>query len=269
MMENNKAGIVQRLLVAFSFLVMFIVNALAALLPINGVTPGEVSDSYPNLFAPAGFTFSIWSVIYVLLAVHTLYQLGLFRKKNQKVNDVLFRKTGLVFSVSSLINAAWIFSWHYRVIPLSMALMVLLLICLIVIVTMMNSQTLSLKDKLLIRLPFDVYFGWITVATIANATSLFVSIGWKGFGLPEVTWTVIILAVGALIGVVTLMRFKSIAYGLVLVWAYTGILIKHITTSGFSKQYPSVIVMVSICIAFFLAAIVFQLSRNYKPQVSE
>lgn len=263
-MEKKNPYLPLKLFVFITFIVMVTVNALSVLLPLNGITPGEVSDFYPNLFAPAGITFSIWSLIYLLLAAHTLYQVGLFRSRKKKVNDELLRKTGIVFSVSSLVNAAWIFSWHYRIIPLSMVLMVCLLICLIDMAVIINTQSLSPREKLLIRLPFSVYFGWITVATIANATALLVSLGWNGFGIPESIWTIIILAVGALIGTATLLRFKSIAYGLVLIWAYTGILIKHTTASGFGGQYPGVIFTTSICMALFALAIIYTLVK--KPQ---
>lgn len=262
-MKKKNTRLPLMLFVVITFVIMVTVNALSALLPLNGITPGEVSDSYPNLFAPAGITFSIWSLIYLLLAAHTLYQIGLFRG-NEKVNYELLRKTGIVFSVSSLINAAWIFSWHYRIIPLSMVLMVFLLICLIDIAVIVNAQSLSPREKLFIRLPFSVYFGWITVATIANATALLVSLGWNGFGIPESVWAIIILAVGALIGTATLLRFSNIAYGLVLVWAYTGILIKHTTASGFGGQYPGVIFTASICMALFALTIIYTLIK--KPQ---
>ena len=262
-MKKKNTRLPLMLFVVITFVIMVTVNALSALLSLSGITPGEVSDSYPNLFAPAGITFSIWSLIYLLLAAHTLYQIGLFRG-NEKVNYELLRKTGIVFSVSSLINAAWIFSWHYRIIPLSMVLMVFLLICLIDIAVIVNAQSLSPREKLFIRLPFSVYFGWITVATIANATALLVSLGWNGFGIPESVWAIIILAVGALIGTATLLRFSNIAYGLVLVWAYTGILIKHTTASGFGGQCPGVIFTASICMALFALTIIYTLIK--KPQ---
>ncbi len=261
-MANIREGVLLKLFVVVTFVAMVVVNALANILPINGIGTGAVSDSYPNLFAPAGLTFSIWGLIYALLAAHTLYQLGLFRGKEKKANDDLLRRIGVVFSVSSLVNTAWIFSWHYRIIPLSMVLMATLLICLIYIVTVTSTQSLSMREKVLIRLPFSVYFGWITVATIANATTLLVSIGWNGSGIPEATWTIAILIVGALIGATTIMRFRDVAYGLVLVWAYAGILIKHTTASGFSGQYPSVIATVIGCIALFVAALVYVLLRG-------
>lgn len=262
---DNKEGLLLKVVVVVTFVAMIAVNALANILPINGISTGAVSDSYPNLFAPAGLTFYIWGLIYVLLSAHTLYQIGFFRGNEKKADDVLMCKIGIVFSVLSLANAVWVFSWHYRIIPLSMALTTFMLICLIVIVTAINAQSLSLREELLIRLPFRVYFGWITVATIANATVLLVSTGWNGFGLPEATWTIVILAVGALIGVATLLRFQDIAYGLVLIWAYAGILIKHTSASGFSNQYPGVIVAVNICLALFIAAVVLVLSR--KPRL--
>lgn len=267
---ESKKNVGLKIIVVLTFVAMVAVNALANILPINGINTGAVSDSYPNLFAPAGLTFSIWGVIYAFLAAHVLFQLGLFRGKNAGVKATSLRETAIVFSLSSLVNTAWIFSWHYKIIPLSMVLMGCLLVCLILIVSTMKSQSLTTREKLLHRLPFSVYFGWITVATIANATTLLVSLGWNGFGLPESTWTVIMLAAGALIGTVTAIRFKDIAYGLVLVWAYVGILIKHTSADGFSSQYTDVIIAVVICIAIFAATVIYNaLSRKRKQEVQK
>jgi hypothetical protein len=41
------------------FIGMLVVNGLANGLPINGRTTGELSAMFPNLFVPAGITFSI------------------------------------------------------------------------------------------------------------------------------------------------------------------------------------------------------------------
>ena len=265
-MQKESRGLWIKLLVVVTFVAMVTVNALANILPINGIGTGAVSDSYPNLFAPAGLTFAIWGLIYLLLAAYTLYQLGLFRGKDKKEYDVLLRKTGIVFSVSSLVNTAWIFSWHYKIIPLSMVLMAILLICLIDIMHIINAQELSSREKFFIRLPFSVYFGWITVATIANATTLLVSLGWNGFGLSQSLWTIIVLAVGMVIGVLTTIRLKDIAYGLVLIWAYTGILIKHTSSSGFANQYMDVVITVAICLLAFVVSVLYVLIAQKKKQ---
>lgn len=254
-------------LVVITFVMMISVNVLANVIPINGVSTGRVSDSYPNLFAPAGVTFTIWGLIYLLLTLHTLYQIGFFRGAKAYFNDTQLQKIAIAFSISSLVNSVWIFSWHYKVIPLSMILMILLLICLIYIIKIINEQSLTLKEHILINLPFSVYFGWITVATIANVTTFFVSIGWKGLGLQDSTWTVIMLAIGSLIGVLTAVRFNDIAYIFVFIWAYIGILIKNMGTLGFLGQYQDIMFTVIFCIIIFVVTIicVYISKKRYKP----
>lgn len=241
-------------LVVLTYLGMIAVNALANALPINGVTTGGVSDSYPNLFAPAGLTFSIWGLIYILLGAYTLYQLGFFQSVNGVSRVELFFRVGIIFSISSLANMLWIVSWHYDYIGFSLLLMIVILLCLIVIARRLAQEQLSLKEKFFIRLPFSIYFGWITVATIANVTTFLVSIGWDGFGIAEQVWTVAVIIVGVIIAIMTMFRNNDLAYGLVVVWAYAGILIKHISPAEFAGQYPSIIVTASFCIILLLIA---------------
>lgn len=249
-------------IVTTTFLLMVTVNALANILPINGQGTGQVSDFYPNLFAPAGITFIIWGLIYLLLAGFTLYVLGLFRDSNAKAE--LLNKIGILFSVSSLANALWIFSWHYHHIGLSVLLMIVILVCLIIINRNMRGEILTTKEKLIIRLPFSVYFGWITVATIANITTFLVSINWNGFGISEMIWAIIIIIVGMMIGLATMIKNRDIAYGIVLIWAYIGILIKHTSQDGFSGQYPAIIITVIICILLFAFAELYFLFSKRK-----
>ncbi|WP_094227374.1 lantibiotic ABC transporter permease [Methanolobus psychrotolerans] len=275
-MQSKQTGTLIRIITLVTFLAMIIVNALANILPINGVSTGQVSDSYPNLFAPAGITFAIWGLIYLLLAGFTLYQLGIFqgntntnRSVNRSVNrSGLLHKTAILFSVSSLANAAWIFAWHYGLIPLSMLLMLVILVCLILITSTINKERLTTREYLFIRLPFSVYFGWITIATIANVTILLVSIGWKGFGLAETIWTVLVIIAGLIIAATTMLKNKDIAYGLVIIWAYAGILLKHISPEGFGSQYPSIITTTIVCILLLVLAeayLVYMVSKRKSP----
>ncbi|MFZ3070695.1 MAG: hypothetical protein WA110_06200 [Anaerolineaceae bacterium] len=267
-MENKTNDKFLKIFTLAAFLVMVTVNALANILPINGITTGEVSNAYPNLFAPAGLIFSIWGLIYLLLAGYSLYQIGLFQEKDESDKPDLLHKVSLVFAISSLANTAWIFTWHYRLIPLSMLLMVVILGCLITINLAIRKENLSTREKIFVRLPFSVYFGWITVATIANATTLLVSLDWNGFGVSETTWTIIILAVGMLIGTVTTIKNRDSAYGFVLVWAYAGILIKHTSTTGFAGQYPAVITTTIVCIVLLLAASIYAFASKRQAVVT-
>ena len=252
------------ILVLITYLAMIIVNALANALPINGMITGDISDSYPNLFAPTGITFIIWGVIYLLLAAHTAYQLGLFHKKDEEVKTALLKEVGTLFAISSLANVAWIFSWHYKNILLSTVFMLIILVSLALIYIRINKEQLTSREKTFIRLPFSVYFGWITVATIANITTLLVDkLGSPVnlLGISEAVWTVVILLVGLLIGAATVLKNRDVPYGLVIVWAYIGILIKHLMNKplpdGFNSQYPAVIVTLIISLVVLVVTLVF------------
>ncbi len=238
-----------RILNLLFFLGMITVNALANILPINGMNTGEISDFYPNLFTPTALTFSVWGVIYLLLAVFILFQFGLFGGKESET--LIAKKIGVWFIISCAANLCWILAWHNLKIVLSVGLMVVLLFSLIVIVTKLGRSE-NKKERFFIRLPFFVYFGWITVATIANVTALFVSLGWSGFGLTEADWTVMMLVIGTLIASGVILRFKTVSYGLVIIWAYTGILIKHLSQNGFNGTYPHIVIAAAICIAIII-----------------
>jgi hypothetical protein len=260
-------------LVGLTYVAMIAVNVLANALPINGRTTGAVSDAYPNLFAPAGVTFAIWGLIYLLLGAHVLYQFGLFHVSDDKggVGESrrvsLLERVGVLFSLSSIANVAWILSWHYDLILVSTLLLATMLVLLILITRTILAADLTPRDRIFIRLPFSVYFGWITVATIANITVWLVSIGWGGWGIAESAWAVVIIVVGAVIGTAVILRDRDIAYGLVLVWAYLGIWIKHTSNTGFQGAYPAVAATALAGLAaFFMAGATVILRRRSNPR---
>lgn len=237
-----------KIFTAVTYVAMVVVNFLANGLPINNRSTGAISDAYPNIFAPAGPAFSIWGLIYLLLGAYVIYQ---FVKKDQKTEDLL-QKINPLFIATSLANISWIFAWHYDYIGLSVLIMATLLILLIKIADILRTEQFTSLEKLLVWAPFSIYFGWITVASIANITVFLVSISWNGFGIADFVWTSIILLVGALIGILRMRKDNNIAYGMVLVWAYSWILFKHVSASGFDGQYPIVIATVIVCLVLFL-----------------
>ncbi len=240
-------------LVVVTFAAMIMMNGLANALPLNGRNTGEVSASYPSLFTPAGITFLIWSLIYLLLAAHVLYQLGLFRDGPETPEQsALLNRIGLLFSISSLANTAWIFAWHYDYIALSAILTTVILICLARISITLRGANLVGRQRWFVGLPFSVYFGWATVATVANIVVLLVKLKWDGFGLAPSTWAVIIVLVAAAIGTVTMLRNRDAAYGLVLIWAFSGILLRQISSGGLAGRYPQVITAVVVSLVVFV-----------------
>lgn len=259
-----KTTVIGRIVTLLSFALMVTVNALANIIPINGMNTGQVSDAYPNLFAPIALTFSIWGVIYFLLLLFVLFALGLFRAKGSRVEPPYLWKTEVLFSISSVANTAWILSWHFQIIPLSMVLTLTMLTSIALLYRGLMKVRLTMRERVLVLLPFSVYFGWLTIATIANATVLFVSLGWTG-GSYQPIWMAIILVVGLAIGLLVILRNRDIAYGLVFIWAYAGILAKHALASGFSGAYPLVMITVTVCLVALVAAIIYAMLKR-KPR---
>jgi putative effector of murein hydrolase LrgA (UPF0299 family) len=252
---------------AGAYLSMVVVNVLANVLPINNRSTGAISDAYPNLFAPAGLTFSIWGLIYLLLAGYVLYQFIPFTKHDRK-NEGLLKTINLLFIATSIANIAWILAWHYDFIGLSVLIMIALLVSLIRIANLLRAEQMTSLEKAVITTPFSVYFGWISVATIANITVFLVSIDWSGFGITDVVWTSIVVLVGAVIGIVRMNKDRSIAYGLVFIWAYLGILLKHVSVDGFNGQYPLITGTVAVCLTLFgvfVGRLVYIRSKQKNP----
>jgi hypothetical protein len=242
-------------LVVITYLAMVVTNYLANALPLNGRNTGDVSEAYPSLFTPAGITFSIWGVIYLLLAAHVLYQLGLFRDQPESAEQTaLLNRVGVLFSVSSVANTAWVFAWHYDLIPLSAVLIATILVCLALIVSTLRKANLAGRQRWLIGVPFSVYFGWTTVAVVANITVLLVSLRWDGFGLSDSTWAAAMVLVAMGIGTFTMIRNRDIAYGLVLIWAYAGILLRQTSADDLDGRYPQIIAAVIASLVIFVMA---------------
>jgi len=206
------------------FMVMVAVNALANILPLNGVTTAELSDSYPNYFVPAGYVFSIWGIIYLLLLGFTVHQARPSQRDSGFLDSV-----GWLFVLSCLLNSAWIFLWHWRLVLPSVLVMFGLLGTLILIYLRLDIGVTkpSRYEQLYVHLPFSVYLGWITVAPIANVTALLVSIGWPSYGPAATNWTIIVIAVAAAIGLTSVWTRGDVGYNLVLVWAFAGIVVKQ------------------------------------------
>ncbi|MFX1388951.1 MAG: hypothetical protein ACFE9Z_02680 [Promethearchaeota archaeon] len=223
----------------FGFIATVIVNFLAILLPIGGNTTQELSDALPNLFVPAGITFSIWSVIYVFLGLFSVYQMRDIFKKD-KIEMEYLDQIGYFFIVASIANVVWIFLWHYKLVPLSLIFMIVLLLSLIMIYLRLKigKSEISRIEKVAVHVPFSIYLGWITVATIANITAVIVDFGLNNglpvavfFNLLSVLLTIIVIIVAVLITYVMLIIRKDYAYSLVIIWALLGIFIKQIVAN--------------------------------------
>ena len=223
---------------------MIVMNYLANALPLNNKTTGELSDSFPNLFVPAGITFSIWGIIYILLIAYCVVQ---FIGNNQMV----ISEIGWLFSITCVLNALWIVFWHYGKLPLSLLTMAGMLIALIYINILIKDLPTGI-----IKASFGIYLGWICIATIANVTALLVYYNWGGFGISEEIWTIVMISAGALIATLTLYNLNNPFIGLSVAWAFIGIIIKR------STDYRSIAITAAVAIIIVATGTIYGFMRK-------
>lgn len=218
------------------------VNYLANALPINGKTTGELSDQYANLFVPAGLTFAIWGLIYLLLLIFIVIQF--FPAFSSTATN------GYWFLMTCVFNMTWIVAWHYE----KMVLSLLIMLGLLATLTIINVNLTNEKQQWL-KLIFGVYLGWILIATVANTTAGLVSVQWGRFGLSEVTWTIILISIGIGIAAFSMIRLDNPYLVISVAWAFLGIVIKR------SSDQPSIVLTAKIAMALVIAASIFTAYR--------
>ena len=238
----------RQIIVVLSVILTIAINVLANALPINGQNTGQISDRFQVYFVPAGYVFSIWGLIYVGLIAYAVFQ----ALPSQRANPRL-QSTGWWVVLGGIANSIWIFLWHYEQFSITLLAMLVLLASLIIVYLQLgiSKARISGSETWAVHVPISVYLGWITVATVANITSLLDHLQWNGFGLSDATWMFIVL--GAVLIVALLMNItrRDIAYTAVILWALAGIAIKHAAVA--QVAYATWITFALVAVTLFTA----------------
>jgi len=207
-----------------SVIVALTVNILASTLPLNGQNTGEISDRFQVFFVPAGYVFAIWFFIYIGWIAFAIYQFRAEQKESPRL-----RRLGYLFAISGIVNAVWLFTWHYNAFGWSVIVMLTLLGLLIASYLRLNVNRVSVSraERWSVDIPFSVYLGWITVATVANITDWLYLVEWNGFGIAAPVWAVIMIVVASIVGLLMTITRRDAAYVFVLVWSFIGIAVKQ------------------------------------------
>ena len=228
-----------------AFIWVVVVNFLAVKLPIWWMSTWELSDLYPNLFTPTGLTFSIWWLIYLLLTIFLVYQIvDLFSKKTKNIT----KKIWIWFLMSCLTNIWRIFARHYRLVFLSVIVIVLFFITLVIISKKVEiwKKLWNRKDKFFVQVPFSVYLWRLSVAVIANTSALLVYLWRNMFWLSDVFWTIVVIIVATIITLINLYKKYDIIFSLVVIWAFLWIILKRLDIDPIYAK--SIIWTVWVCI---------------------
>jgi hypothetical protein len=252
-----KKDILRQIALVVTFVFMLVMNTLATTLPLGGKTTGQISDLYKVVFVPAGYVFSIWGVIYLGLLAFTIYH----SLPSQRTNPRL-QKIGWLAVISNILNGIWIILWQFLHLYWTVPVMIGLFITLSLIYLRLNigKEKVSKTEKWLVNIPHSVYFGWITIATIANITDFLytanrLQLHWGILSNYGEIWAIVLLAVGVVIAALMAFTRRDVAYLAVLVWAFAGIGQKWMSAS----LYPSVVIAAFIAAGLVLLLILYSL----------
>jgi len=239
------------------FLITLAVNTLGGLGLINGLNQKEVSDMFPTLITPAPFTFSIWGVIYLLILISLI---AMIIKSNSTYYQKAIDNISVLFRVSCLFNMAWIVSFSYVKIGLS----VLFIFGILISLTLLCLKLLKIQTEkqILIPLTFGLYTGWVFIATVVNISAFLVKINWDGFGIADEIWAVIVLIVAVILVFLVLNRLKNAVFPLPIAWAYLGIYVSLFSPEGYNGQYELLQITALAGMVVLIIAAIFQLIRN-------
>ena len=194
-------------------------NALAAAGLVNGVTPAQISERYQTILTPAGYAFSIWSLIYLSVTAFAVYQV-------LPANLLRFRRVRSVFIITCLLNCGWIYFWHRDQIAVCLVLIIALLASLILMLVFLGRPK-SAVESLFTTLPFGIYSGWVTAASLIN---VLIFLKYERVELSPVDWNVLgisLMLLAAAFAVVVRLKLKNYFYPLAIAWALTAIAIKQ------------------------------------------
>ncbi|MEI8167073.1 MAG: TspO/MBR family protein [Chloroflexales bacterium] len=224
--EPTSADIVRQGAVIAALTATLATNTLAQLLPLNGQSTGEISGRFPLLITPPAYVFGIWGVIYSGLLGYAVYQALPAQRTNPRL-----RRIAWPFVLTCAANCVWLLLWHYNQYRLTLGAMVGLLLGLLTIDRRLGrADSQSTLDLLFARLPFSIYLGWISVATIVNATVVLYDAGWDGMGISPELWTTALIGVGTGLGATMGVKEGDAAYPLALAWAFAGVAKKNAAT---------------------------------------
>lgn len=203
-----------------------VLNALAGSGVLFGKSVADVSAKYDTLFAPAGYAFAIWSLIYLLLILFVGHQWFEWKKYNKDEN---LKKIGFWLAIGNLANGLWIVSWLNEFIGISIILMLILLSTLILLTVKLRLETWDAPLRIIafVWWPVCIYIGWIIVATVANIAAFLVSINWNGGFLQADTWTIVMIAAATLIYLLLIYFRNMREAAMVGVWALIAISVRQ------------------------------------------
>lgn len=206
-----------------NYIKYFNIIAFLVMVFINYIIGFRMQPSVSTIFTPAGYVFSIWILIYLLLLLSLINQ-----NLPSNASNPYIEKIEILFMITSLLNILWLLAWNQEKFYISWVIMLMLFIILWIIYAQLdiNNFIVSIQDKIFIQIPFSIYFAWITVALFANTFSV---LKYSGILTADNELLFSMIAVIIIVAFTIWLTSKNndIFYLSVIIWALIGIVVKN------------------------------------------
>src|ERR1044071_3073785 len=196
----------------------------------------DVSHRFSSLFTPHDYAFSIWGVIYFTFIVYGIYQAMPSRSE-----DPLYRNLAKPFTFVNLLAIAWIVTFRMQLMWVSAGIIVTMLALSIFMLVLSRDAVLRDEYSNWVSVPFSLLAGWLSVATIANFSTVFVYMGWQGPVMTQVMITMVMIVFAGLIGIYVCARCKDFIFPMVIAWACIAIAVSR----SYDFQYLSAVALIT------------------------
>ncbi|MDQ4117792.1 MAG: hypothetical protein M3235_12625 [Actinomycetota bacterium] len=216
---------------------------------------GAVATAYPSPVLAAGWTFSIWGLIYLGFLAYAAFQL-VPGQRGRRVH----RRSGWWLAVSALANMAWIAAFGTEHLLLAETALILLTVVLTVVFVRLSADpSESGLEQIVFRLPVSLYTGWVAAALIQGTLTTGVWIGLPSDGALTIVASIVLL-VGLTLTVVAVANSASGIAGLVaaVVWALAGVV---------ANDRPVAVTLVAVAaLAFVAVTAIRRIARSVQPR---
>lgn len=201
-----------------SFLLVMLISIFAAILPINGQTTGNVSDSYTILAFPSKYVFYAIILIYISILYWLCKQWQMVRKQTVAISTI----QSILFSLSMLLQIISLYYWHEQNFVASAIILIIATLFFALFYFFM-----PVKNNWSNRLSISFYLAWLILLVLLIVAVTLVDFHWNGFGLSEQLRLVILLTFFMAIALHIRFHHYDPYFPILFIWFFIGIAVEN------------------------------------------
>jgi hypothetical protein len=196
-----------------------------------GKEAGTIGRDHEPLLAAAGWAYAIWGLVFAGQLGYAIYQA--FPREHARS---IHRRIGWLTIANAALGAGSTLAFALHELALAWVMLLAAFTVLVAIELALRNDARRGGDYWLVRLPYAINFGWMTVVLVLGTTRFLVSAGYDGSPLSPLLWSYVLVVLITMIGVAVLLVRGNEPFALAVAWGLVAI-----------AEYRSEIEGVAVC----------------------